>query len=256
MSFSALMVDGARRAAVYVALLFSLDAVAPVAAQPPAAAPPALLSIDGSLAESGLTLAAHHFDVHVRDGAASVRTRLLLRNDGAEQVAAHYRLPQPARVIAGDAWGLVGRDSGQDRLAPLCGEDELSAAESAEAAAGTVVQRNDVIVVPPGRQVTIEVQREVPVTSTGRVHRLSLPLPVDRDAPWVPRFTADVMIEAERPIRRLASPTHRALVDGIGTTAALLSVPDGFVYRQAQLTIEFELDAPRPAAPALARSAQ
>jgi hypothetical protein len=252
MSFPALIVDGAWRAAVCAAMLFSLDAAAPAAAQPPAA----LVSIDGSVADSGLTLAAHHFDVHVRDGAASVRTRLLLRNDGAEQIAAQYRLPQPARVIDGDAWGLFDRDSGRDRLASLCGEDDLSEAESAEAATGTVVQRNDVIVVPPGRQVTVEVQREVPVSSAGRVHRLSLPLPVDRDAPWVPRFTADVMIEAERPIRRLGSPTHRALVDGVGTTAALLSVPDGFVYRQAQLTVEFELDAPRPSAPALAQSRQ
>jgi len=60
-----------------------------------------------------------------------------------------------------------------------------------------------------------------------------------------------VLVEASQPIRRLSSPTHQALVDGLGETTALLSVPDGFVYRQTTLTVEFELgpaDAGRPVA--------
>jgi signal transduction histidine kinase len=57
----------------------------------------------------------------------------------------------------------------------------------------------------------------------------------------VPRFTADVLVEADRPVSRLSSSTHRALVDGLGENTALLSVPDGFVYRQSQLAVEFEL---------------
>jgi len=55
------------------------------------------------------------------------------------------------------------------------------------------------------------------------------------------RFTADVLVEADRPVSRLSSSSHRALVGGLGENTALLSVPDGFVYRQSQLAVEFEL---------------
>jgi hypothetical protein len=164
---------------------------------------------------------------------------MLLRNDRPTEVALHYLLPQPARVVRGDS-------------AASC-DDDLSpqAAEYAETATSRLVQRFDVIVVAPGEQIGVEVQREVPVETAAGVHRLQLPLPVDREAPWVPRFTADVLVEAGQPIRRLSSPTHPALVDGLGETTALLSVLDGFVYRQAQLAVEFELgasDAGKPVA--------
>ena len=240
MSISAVLLDGARRAATFATMLFSLNAPEPSAAQPPAAQPAAALRSDGSVADSNLTLAAHHLDVRIVGGKASVRTLMLLRNNRPEEAAVHYLLPQPARVVRGAAGGL----SGPADAAALC-DDDLSpqAAEQAETAPGRLVQRNDVIVVAPGEQIGIEVQREVPVVDAGGVHRLQLPLPVDREAPWVPRFTADVLIEAEQPIRRLSSPTHQALVDGLGENTALLSVPDGFVYRQAQLTVEFELGA-------------
>jgi len=231
MSISAVLLDGARRAATYATMLFSLNAPPPAAEQPPAArlaAPPA---VDGSLAASGLTLTAHHLDVRIAGGTASVQAFMLLRNDRPTEVALHYLLPQPARVVRGDA------------AASCDGDLSLQAAEYAETATGRLVQRFDVIVVAPGEQIGVEVQREVPVETAGGVHRLQLPLPVDREAPWVPRFTADVLVEAGQPIRRLSSPTHQALVDGLGETTALLSVPDGFVYRQAQLAVEFELGA-------------
>jgi hypothetical protein len=248
MSISAVLLDGARRAATYATMLFSLNSPEPAVARPPAAQPAPVLGTDGSLADSGLTLVAHHLDVRIAGGVASVQTQLLLRNDRQTEVAAHYVLPQPARVVRGEAGG---RSDAADAAA-LC-DDDLSPheAEQAETAPGRLVQRNDVIVVAPGEQIRLEVQREVPVVATGGVHRLQLPLPVDREAPWVPRFTADVLIEAEQPIRRLSSPTHQTLVDGLGENTALLSVPDGFVYRQAQLTVEFELgatDAGRPVA--------
>lgn len=240
MSMSAVLLDGARRAATFATMLFSLNAPDPAPAQPPAAQHAAVLRSDGSMADSGLTLAAHHLDVRIAGGMASVRTLMLLRNDRPEEAAVHYLLPQPARLVRGDAGGVPGPAD----AAALCdGDLSLQAAEQAEAAPGRLVQRNDVIVVAPGEQIGIEVQREVPVVDAGGVHRLQLPLPVDREAPWVPRFTADVLIEAEQPIRRLSSPTHQALVDGLGENTALLSVPDGFVYRQAQLTVEFELGA-------------
>jgi hypothetical protein len=162
-------------------------------------------------------------------------------------VAVQYLLPQPARVVRGDAGTLAG----PAEIAALCGDTDLSLqeAEQAETAPGRLVQRHDVIVVAPGEQIGVEVLREVPVTVAGRVRRLRLPLPVDRAAPWVPRFTADVLVEAAQPIRRLSSPTHRALVDGLGENSALLSVPDGFVYRQTQLTVEFELGRPEVGKP-------
>ena len=249
MSISAVLLDGARRAATYATMLFSLNAPQPAVAQPPAPQPGAAsLTVDGSVAASGLTLTAHHLDVRIDGGTASVQTLMLLRNDQATGISLQYLLPQPARVVRGDAAGLLGPAD----LEPPCDEDlSPQAAERAEAASGRLVQRYDVIVVAPGEQIGVEVQREVPVEVAGGVHRLRLPLPVDREAPWVPRFTADVLVEASQPIRRLSSPTHQALVDGLGETTALLSVPDGFVYRQTTLTVEFELgekDQRRPVA--------
>lgn len=251
MSISAVLLEGARRAAAYVAMLFSLNS-SPAAAQPPSEQPAAAsLTFDGSVAESGLTLVAHHLDVHIADGVATVQALMLLRNDRPAEVAVQYLLPQPARVVRGNASTLAG----PAEIAALCDDTDLSLreAEQAETAPGRLVQRHDVIVVAPGEQVGVEVLREVPVTVAGRVRRLQLPLPVDRAAPWVPRFTADVLVEAGQPIRRLSSPTHhRALVDGLGEKSALLSVPDGFVYRQTQLTIEFELGRPEVGTPVVA----
>ena len=242
MSISAVLLDGARRAATYAAMLFSLNAPEAAAAQPPAVEPTAaaVLAVDGSVTASGLTLAEHHLDVRIAGDRASVQALMLLRNDRPTEVAVHYLLPHPARVVRGDAGGTLG----PAHLAALCDEDlSLQAAEQAEAAPGRLVHRYDVIVFAPGEQFVLEVQREVPVEMADGVRRLQLPLPVDREAPWVPRFTADVLVEAGQPIRRLSSPTHQALVDGLGETTALLSVPDGIVYRQAQLAVEFELDA-------------
>jgi len=240
MSISAVLLDGARRAATYATMLFSLNAPPPAAEQPPAARLAAPLAIDGSLAASGLTLTAHHLDVRIAGGTASVQAFMLLRNDRPTEVMLHYLLPQPARVVRGEAAGPLATAG----MAASCdGDLSPQAAEYAETATGRLVQRFDVIVVAPGEQIGVEVQREVPVEAAGGVHRLQLLLPVDREAPWVPRFTADVLVEAGQPIRRLSSPTHQALVDGLGETTALLSVPDGFVYRQAQLAVEFELGA-------------
>ncbi len=248
MSLSTVLLDGARRAATYASMLFSLNAPLPSPAQPPTA--PAVLSADGSPAESGLTLVAHHLDVRIAGGTASVQTLMLLRNDRTAEVSVQYVQPQPARVVRGDAAGLAGSVA----AAGLCDDADLSAraAEQVEAAPGRRVQRYDVIVFAPGEQLSLEVQREVPVEIAGGVHRLQLPLPADREAPWVPRFTADVLVEAGQPVTRLSSPTHRALVDGLGGNTALLSVPDGFVYRQAQLAVEFELGATAAGGPVTA----
>ena len=243
MSITAVLLDGARRAATYTAMLFSLNAPA----GPAAATPEASLAIDGSIAATGLTLAAHHVDARIAGGRASVRTLLLLRNDGEAPIAAQYLLPHPARLARGGDGLLRGRGG----LAELCGDDDLpaAAAELAEALPGRLLRARDVIVVAPGERVALEVERELPLEIRGSVQRLRLPLPVDPAAPLAPRFTADVLVEAEQPIRRLASPSHPVLVDGIGERTALLSVADGQVHRQPLLAIEFEL---APVAAALA----
>jgi hypothetical protein len=242
MSISAVVFESVRRAATYAAMLFTLNAAEPAAAQPPAARarPAAALAIDGSVAASGLTLAAHHIDARIAGDIASVQVWLLLRNDTTAEVSAQYMLAHPARIVRGDARSGLGRAD----MASLCEEADLSAdaAEHAETAAGRLVQRHDVIVVAPGEQVSVEVLREVPLVVTGRVHRLQLPLPLDPAAPWVPQFTADVLVEADRPVTRLSSTTHPVLVDGLGERTATLSVADGLVHRQAQLAVEFELD--------------
>jgi hypothetical protein len=252
MSLSTVVLEGARRAATYAAMLFSLNAADPAAAQSSVTQPRAAmpLAVEGSVSDAGLTLAAHHFDVHIAGDEASVRTLLLLRNDTAAAISTQYVLPYPARVVRGDDWTLLGRDD----ISSLCDATDLSpaAAEQAETAPGRLAQRQDVIVVAPGEQITLEVLREVPVVATDGVRRLQLQLPVDRRAPWVPRFTADVLVEADRPIVRLESPTHEALVDGVGSRTALLSVADGFVYRQAQLAVEFEVDAAAQSTPVAA----
>lgn len=253
MSMATVVLEGIRRPAAYAAMLFSLNAPQAAAAQPPVsgAGAAAALVLDGSIAGTGLTLAAHHLDVQIAEGSASVQQHLLLRNDTAERVAVQYLRPDPAHVVrAGSFDGLARND-----LAPLRDESaDLSpqAAERIEAEPGRWLRRYDVIAVAPGEQIIVEAKCEVPVVVAGNQHRLQLHLPVDPGAPWVPRFTADVRVEADRPIRHLSSPTHPVLVEGLGGPMAQLSVAEGLVHRQAELTIEFELDAAEDAAPSLA----
>jgi hypothetical protein len=247
MSISAVVLEGVRRAATYAAMLFTLNSPPATAGQPPAVRPDAVapLAIEGSVATTGLTLVAHHVDARIAGGNASVQVMLLLRNDTAAAISAQYLQPHPARIVRGDAGSLPGR---ADKVA-LC-DDEVDlppdAAEQAETAAARRLQRYDVVVVAPGEQISLEVLREVRVEARGSVRSLQLPLPVDPAAPWVPRFTADVLIEADRPIHRLSSPTHPALVDRLGERTALLSVEDGRVHRQGKFAVEFELQAPEP----------
>jgi len=238
MSWSAVLIEGVRRAAFLAAWLFTFNSAGAQGLSP--------LTIDGSIAGSGLTLAEHHVDAHIASGTARVRTRLLLRNDSGDAVSVQYVLSHAANVAHGEVWDLHAAEV--KRL----WDDDLPTA-AAELAETTVrkwrVLPHEVIVVPAGDQIVLEVEREMPVAGAGAVHRLELPLPVDRTAPWVPRFTADVLVEADRPIVRLESPTHEALVDGVGSRTALLSVADGFVYRQEQLAVEFEVEAARRSTP-------
>lgn len=244
MSISAILVEGARRAATYATLLFNLNATQPAAVAMPPVQPEAMapLAVGGSIAATGLTLVAHHVDARVAATTASVQVVLLLRNDTAVEIPVQYVLPYPARLFRRDADGARGEDS------PLRDDTDLpqTAAEQAETARAQPVRRYDVVVVAPGEQITFEVERDAVLDVRGPVHRLRLPLSVDSAAPFTPRFSADVFVEADRPIRRLASPTHPVLVDRIGERTALLSVEEGRVHRQAQFIVEFELETVKP----------
>lgn len=248
MSMTAVLMEGLRQAAIHAAMLFNLAAPAPADAPPRAAAPKvAALPADGSIAATGLTLLAHHVDVRVDGSTASARVQMLLRNDTAQAIAAQYLLPHPARVARGDPLRLLAGVADDDAadLPP-------QAAERIEAEPVRALHAHDVVVVAPGEQVGIEIEREAAVRAAGTVRRLRLPLPFDPAAPWVPRFSADVLVEAGRPISRLSSPSHPVLVDRLGERVAMLSVVDGVVHRAAALEVEFELDAAAPRPPTLA----
>jgi hypothetical protein len=247
MSIAAVVLEGLRQAAAHAAMLFSLGTPAPpVQAPPPDVVPkPAALPADGSLAATGLTLLAHHADVHVDGRTASARVQMLLRNDTAQAVSVQYLLPGRARLARGDPLRRLAGVADDADLQPL-------EAERIEAEPVRALHARDVVVVAPGEQVGIEVEREVVVRAAGRMRRLRLPLPFDPAAPWVPRFSADVLVQAGRPVRSLASPSHPVLVDGLGEPVAMLSVVDGLVHRAAALEVEFEIDADAPPAAALA----
>jgi hypothetical protein len=252
MSMSAVFLEGVRRAAAHAALLFNLNSPQPAVVPPPAVRSVALapLAVDGSIAATGLTLVAQHVDARIADGKASVLAMLLLRNDTGAAISAQYVLPFPARVIRGDRGSLSARPD----AASLRDDIDLpaDAAEQAETDPGRKLMRYDVIVVAPGEQITFEVLRDASIDVHGGLHRLRLPLSVDPGAPWTPRFTADVLVEADRQIRRLTSPTHPALVDGLDERTALLSVEEGRVHRQTQLAVEFELGTGSSSEPELA----
>lgn len=245
MSIMQSCVDGAWRAAQLLSLLFVLN-------QPQAAAQPvgAAVAIDADIRSQAfgdlpLTLLAQHHDIRVTDAGAVVRSLLTLRNDRPATVFAHYQLPQPAQV-----W----RDPD---ASPPSGPLDLPARAAELLESGEVLDeramllRGDVLAVDAGESITLVVDRRLDVMRRGKTQRIELPLASDRDAPFVPRLSADVLVESATRVVRLQSPTHAALVDGVGQRLALLSIADGRVHRGAILAVQFELAPPAATATAL-----
>lgn len=244
MSFVRMLADGAAQAAQLVPLLFALNGVAPASAQLPRAVPftPGAASpavIEPVPATAPLTLTSNHVEVRVHGARAEVLTQLNYRNDGPVPIEARYTVPLPALVLqAGDtaSWPVDA--------APFdcCGDEPPEVAQFAEAGetdprayeAGTLW-------IEPGEEVTVKLRRPAELFLRKGRHRLVLPLVFDRGATFTPRFSADVRIEAERPIAALASATHGGQVFGLGERSAALIVPDGRVYEGRFLAVEFEL---------------
>ncbi len=244
MSFVRTLADGAAQAAQLVPLLFALNGVTPVAAQlpravafAPGAAAPAV--IEPVPAGAPLTLVANHVEVRVAGARAEVLTQLTYRNDGAMPIEARYSVPLPALVLqSGDDASWANDPAPFD-----CGGDEpFESAQFAEAGeADPRAYASGTLWIEPGEEVTVMLRRPADLLVRGGRHRLVLPLVVDRDATFTPRFSAEVWIEADRPIAALASATHRGQVVGLGERRAALIVPDGRVHAGQFLAVEFEL---------------
>jgi hypothetical protein len=263
-----LLIEGARTAATLVPFLFVMQVGAaeaqlprtPVAeavaatAQHESARHAAAWANESRLAEAlasltsdtALTLVAQHHDLRVAGPLAQVRTLLTLRNESDEDIAAHYVGRQPLLVGRNGQWFTLAEQTVGEVETEIenhgCGDGDLDAmaAEFAETGERGVALPRDVIRVRAGEEIVLEIHREVPVTAGGAVQRVSLPLASDRDAPMVPRLSADVLVESPHGLRRLASPTHTALVDGLHEPLTLLSVDPARVHRGTQLIVEFE----------------
>lgn len=230
--------DSLQRGALVAALLLALGAAQPAAAQLPRPAAPARLPavVLDTLAESRpLTLAASHVDVEIVGAVARLRSTLVWRNDGALPVTASYQQPLPGRA--------------QLRLA----DDDFS--DCADAAAlDEAIELGDAagagrITVAAGAQFSVVVEREAPLLVRGDRHRLVLPLPTQRHGAFTPQFSADVLIDAARPIVALASATHDAQIERDGENRALLAVHDARGYEGRFFAVEFTLGEPGPAQP-------
>jgi hypothetical protein len=246
MSFVRTLADGAAQAAQLVPLLFALNGAAPAAAELPRAAAFARGAAAQALLEpvpagAPLTLAANHVEVRVHGARAEVLTQLTYRNDGSVPIEARYAVPLPALVLQpgqSASWPTAA--------APLdCGSDEPpESAQFAEAGeADPRAYASGTLWIEPGEEVFVRLRRTVDLFVRGARHRLVLPLVLDRGATFTPRFSAEVRIEAERPIAALASATHRGQALGLGERHAALIVPEGRVYEGRFFAVEFELGA-------------
>lgn len=241
------LLQGALRAAQLLPLLITL-APQPAAAQLPRA-PAALTAagdavatvvLDPASAQAPLQLVASHVDVQVRDAQALVRTTLTYRNTGALPVDALYTVPLPARLMAADAPALV---LGAPPFAQEgCGDEPYELAQFAEAGEAEPLRyEQGTVRVAPGEEITVTIARPATLLARDGRHRLVLPLAFQHDAAFTPRFSADIGIAAERPIRSLASATHGGEAMGLGQTSARLVVPEGRLYEGQFLAFDFEL---------------
>lgn len=176
--------------------------------------------------------------MRIHGARAEVLTQPTNRHDGSVPIEARYTVPLPALVLQpGEiaSWPV-------DAAAVDCGGDEPP--ESARfAEAGEVDPRGYAAGTPwiePGEEVTVWLRRPAELLVRNGRHRLVLPLVVDRGATFTPRFSAQVRIEAERPIAALACRTHGGQVFGLGERRAAPIVTDGRVYQGRFLAVEFE----------------
>lgn len=249
MSASPLPLPGrALRAAQLAPLLFALITAQPAAAQLPRSASAAAPAVDGApaivvIGEAGsaapLALRASHVEVRIAGRSARVRTTLTYRNDGAVPVEALYTVPLPA--------ALATLHQPQDEAAPGGCDEPYELAQFAEAGEAQPVYERGSLLVAPGEEVTVRLDRVTDLLVRGDRHRLVLPLTTQRGGVFTPQFSASVTIDAGRPVTALASATHAAEVDGLGTPQARLLVPAGRVYEGQFLALDYTLGDDAPA---------
>jgi len=237
-----MMIEGATRAAQLVPLLFVLNTASPASAQLPraaAAAPDARFA--AAIDESPLlTLTEHHADVRIRGNQAHVRSLLTYRNERAEPVATSFAFPFPTLIEQGETWRALGEESIESGD---CAGDESSGDAEFLEAGEPLPSRIDVgfVTVAPGEEIRLETHRVLELAARKSGYRLALPLPVDRSAPYAPRFSADVVVEEARPVVRLVSTTHGGSATGTGSTRAQLAVPSGRAYIGTQFLVDIDL---------------
>ncbi|HXF46492.1 MAG TPA: hypothetical protein VNK91_10280 [Burkholderiaceae bacterium] len=205
MTATRLMFDGIAEAARLVPLLFTLNTPA---------APPVAPVPDAAAAP---VLIAQHLEVAIDGERAALRVWLTYRNEGESPVA------------LGD---LSPSDGSGD---PVCAELEDAAGEEPRAGA---------LVLAPGAEATVVLQREATALARGARRRVVMPLP--ESAAFIPQFSAEVTVASPRPIVHLASATHGGEASGLGTGRARLLVANGRAYEARFFAVEFELGAAPP----------
>ncbi len=230
--------------------VLALSALAPAAAQLPRLPPviitaPAPVQLDTGIDSSPLTLLANHVDVRVIGGAARVRTTLTWRNDGVQPVRAQLPVPLPSALATVQQVILEPVDGCGDDLdalmASLDADEERVDPEFIEVGERPATRGHSEVVLAPGEEVTVVVERDTELLTRGDRHRLVLPLLTQRHGMFTPQFSAAVWIDAARPIVELASATHAGEISGIGDTHAQLLVPSGRVHEGQFLAIDFTL---------------
>jgi hypothetical protein len=245
-------VPGALRAAPILPLLLALNAAQPAHAQLPrpsaevlpavTVTAPAIVNIDTGTDASPLTLLANHVDIRIVGTQARVRTTLTWRNNGPVPVEATYRAPLPsalARLVVDDFDGCG------DALDAREADDNDEAAEAGETASGG----RALVLLAPGEEVRVTVEREAALIARGDRQRLVLPLFTQRNGAFTPQFSATASIDAERPIVELSSGTHPVEVSGLGEPQARAVIPNGRVYEGQFLALDFKLGTATAAEP-------
>lgn len=237
-----MMMEGAARAAQLVSLLFVLNTTTTASAQLPRAAavapqPPFVAAADES---PPLTLTEHHVEIRVRGNQAHVRSLLTYRNERVEPVSTSFAFPFPTLLEQGETWRALGDESVERGD---CAVDETPDEAEFIEAGEPLPPRTDVgfVTVAPGEQIRLETHRMVELAARRGGYRLALPLPVDRSAPYAPRFSADVVVEQGRPVARLVSITHGGSATGTGSQRAQLTVPEGRAYIGTQFLVDIDL---------------
>lgn len=250
-----IIVDGAARAASLLPLALAINVATPAQAQlPRASLPPVRITaqaaptvvLDPASSSAPLALKRSHLDVTVSGQRALVRTTLVYRNDGTLPVQALTTLPEPA-VVYGPYDEVLAMADTEQEDAFGCADEPAALAQFAEAGEPATRYQQHTLHVAPGEEITIELRRPAALLVRGNRYRLVLPLAADRNAAFVPQFSADVVIDAAAPLRALASATHRGEVSGINESQARLTVPNGPAYGNGFFAFDFELDLPAPA---------